>query len=161
MNTLSATDVKMLYYIQTHGRINIMDLHDKLGYPIDLVNKSVSKLGLCKLVNAYSKDNIARPVSLQSYCRIKSIIAIEAKVDKWSEAIRQAGNNVWFSTESYILMDKESCSDSVFDYCRQMGVGIILANRRAKTILESKHRNFPVSYASLQFNEWILRFLNN
>ena len=82
------------------------------------------------------------------------------KIDKWNEAIRQAGNNIWFSTESYILMNKDSCSDGILAACREQGIGIILVNGRVKTILPSNRRGFPVSYASLQFNEWILRYMN-
>ena len=159
-NSLSSADMKILFYIQTHGRCKLCDLESKLGFSKEAIQKAVLKLSKCGLIYSYTKSNSVRAVQLKSYCRISKIISIEAKIDKWSEAIRQAGNNIWFSTESYVLMNKDSCSDSIQAVCREQGLGIILVNGTTKTILSSSRRHFPVSYASLQFNEWILRYLN-
>lgn len=159
-NSLSSTDIKILFYVQTHGRCTLYDLESKLGFSKETIQKTVLKLSKCGLIYSYPKSNSVRAVQLKSYCRISKIISIEAKIDKWSEAIRQAGNNIWFSTESYVLMNKDSCSDSIQTACREQGLGIILVNGTTKTILSSSRRDFPVSYASLQFNEWILRYLN-
>lgn len=159
-NDLSATDIKILFYIQTQGYCRLGDLEKILGFSEETIKRTVLKLNKCGLVHAYEKKNSVRSVQLGSYCKVKKIISIEAKIDKWNEAIRQAGNNIWFSTESYVLMNKDSCSSNIQDACRERGVGIILINGTIKTILSSKQRNFPVSYASLQFNEWILRYIN-
>ena len=93
-------------------------------------------------------------------CKINKIIAIEAKIDKWHEAIRQANNNIWFSTESYILLNKDSCSTTTIDTCISDGLGIILLNGKIQKTLASTKRCIPVSYASIQFNEWILRWIH-
>lgn len=159
-NTLSATDIKILFYIQTHGYCKLCDLQKTLGFPKETIQKTVFKLNKCGLIYTYAKSGSVRSVPLKSYCRINKIISIEAKIDKWNEAIRQAGNNIWFSTESYVLMNKTSCSESIQAACRERGLGIILVNGTTKTILSSSQRDFPVSYASLQFNEWILRYMN-
>ncbi len=158
-DSINITDLRILYYIQTHGQTSISDLRNILGFPSELLDKTIYKLRNCKLITTTSKSNTICSVPLKSYCRISNIISIEAKIDKWSEAIRQASNNVWFSTKSYVLMNKDSCSNSILSACRESGVGIIAVNGKAKTMLESKTRRFPVSYASLQFNEWILRYL--
>ncbi len=157
---LHATDIKILFYVQRHGYCSVYDLHKKLGFSIETIKKTVLKLKKCGLVYLYSDDNCVRPVALKSYCRISKIISIEAKLDKWNEAIRQAANNVWFATESYVLMNKASCSNSIQAACQANGVGIILVNGTMRTVLSSDKRQFPVSYASLQFNEWILRYIN-
>lgn len=159
-NNLSVTDIKILFYIQMHGYARICDLQSTLGFSKEVLQKSVSRLQDCALIHVSPKCKSVRSVSLKSYCRVNKIISIEAKIDKWNEAIRQAGNNIWFSTESYILMNKNSCSESIQAACRERGIGIILVNGRVKTILASNQRKFPVSYASLQFNEWLLRYIN-
>lgn len=159
-NSLNTTDIKILFYIQTHGRCKLHNLRDTLGFPMETIYKTVQKLNNCGLVYMHSKQESVSHVALESYCRINKIISIEAKIDKWNEAIRQARNNIWFSTESYVLMNKGSCSDSIRAACREQGVGIILINGTVKTVLRSNRRKFPVSYASLQFNEWILRYVN-
>ena len=159
-NSLSATDIKILFYIQMHGISKTCDIQKILGFSKESLKKSLLKLRNCGLVYLSSQFTYVRPVSLKSYCRVNKVISIEAKIDKWNEAIRQAGNNIWFSTESYILMNKASCSDSIKRACYEQGIGIILVNGKIETTLESKCRKFPVSYASLQFNEWILRYIN-
>lgn len=160
-NSLNATDIKILFYIQTHGYSKLSNLQKTLGFSLDLLQKSVLKLHNCGLVHFFSQCASVRPVLLKSYCRINKIISIEAKIDKWNEAIQQAMNNVWFSTESYILLNKNSCSENIKNTCREHGIGIILVNGKVETILTSNRRKFPVSYASLQFNEWILRYINS
>lgn len=159
-NSLNSMDFKILFYIQTHNHSKIYDLAKILGFPQEALKKSVLRLNNCGLVHVSSTGRCVRAASLRSYCRINKVISIEAKIDKWNEAIRQAGNNIWFSTESYILMNKDSCSEEIKNICRERGIGIILVNGKVKTILSSSQRRFPVSYASLEFNEWILRYMN-
>ncbi|MBR2929304.1 MAG: hypothetical protein IKC24_09150 [Oscillospiraceae bacterium] len=158
--SLSCTDFKILYYIQTEKFLSLSDISETLGYPIDIVKKSVSKLNVCGLIHLSKKKEHVRNIRLKTYAKIHKIIAIEAKIDKWQEAIRQANNNIWFSTESYILMNKSACSPAIIQTCRSIGVGVLLVNGKVETILASTQRRFPVSYASLQFNEWILRYLH-
>lgn len=159
-DTLGSTDFKILFYIQTEKNLSITKISETLGYPLDVVKKSILKLNECELVHLSKKNKHVRNVRLKTYAKIHKIIAIEAKIDKWQEAIRQANNNIWFSTESYILMNKEHCSPAITQTCKSIGVGVVLINGKAKTILTSAQRQFPVSYASLQFNEWILRYLH-
>ena len=159
-DVLTCTDLKILYYIQTKRRGSIDEICNTLGYPVSLVEKSVKHLNQAGLIHLSKSQKFVRNVKLNSYCRIHKIIAIEAKIDKWKEAIRQANNNIWFATESYILMNKESCSTATAETCKANGIGIILINGKIRTELSSAQRSFPVSYASLQFNEWLLRDLH-
>ncbi len=159
-NNLNVTDLKILYYIQTQSYSKLSDLQNILGFSKEVLQKSVSRLHKSGLIHYYQRCASVRSISLKSYCRISKVISIEAKIDKWNEAIRQAENNIWFSTESYILMNKDACSESIRVSCRKKGIGIILVNGEVKTVLASKQRRFPVSYASLQFNEWLLRYMN-
>ena len=99
-----------------------------------------------------------RNKALSKYCPIKRIIAIEAKLDKWNEVIAQAEHNIWFSTDSYVLLNREKCNTTVLDRCKAKGIGVILVNGSTRTVLKSATRHFPVSYASLQFNEWLCRY---
>lgn len=160
-NDLTYTDLKILFYIQSKKSSSITEINHTLGYSVASVNNSIKKLSDSRLIYLSKSKKYVRNVKLKSYCRIHKIIAIEAKIDKWKEAIRQATNNIWFATESYILMNKESCSSAITEMCKANGIGIILVNGTIKTELASMQRQFPVSYASLQFNEWILRDLNS
>ena len=56
-------------------------------------------------------------------------------------------------------MNKDSCSDNVMKTCKDLGLGIILINGKNEIALKSEKRALPVSYASIQFNEWLLRYI--
>lgn len=159
-NSLGSTDLKILFYVQNNKNLSVEKISNTLGFSLDTVKKSVRRLSSCGLIYLSKHKTYVRNVRLNKYCRVHKVIAIEAKIDKWNEAIRQANNNIWFSTESYVLMNKDSCSSTITETCQNLGIGIILVNGKIETILKSSKRSFPVSYASLQFNEWILRNMN-
>lgn len=155
---LTITDYKILYHIQIVKYISIVKLSELLGFPESTIIKSISHLNSCKLVHISKSGKYVRNVKLKGYSKILNIISIEAKLDKWSEAIKQAERNIWFSTESYILMNKDFCNTSIINDCKSKGIGIILINGSIHFALKSQKRSFPVSYASLLFNEWLVKF---
>lgn len=154
---LTNNDLKILFEIQKHKNISISKLESLLGFSKNELDKTLTNLSKCHLIYKYKKSDTVRNVRLKSFCIINNVIAIEAKIDKWNEAIRQATNNTWFATESYILMKKEKCNDEIIKTCAERGVGIYLTNGKNKKVLKSKRKTVPVSYSTLQFNEWILR----
>ena len=158
---LTVNDFKILFEIQKQKNTSLQLLSEMLGFTLLDIQKSVIRLYDSNLIHFSKTKKSVRNVRLQNYCRISKIISIEAKIDKWSDAIRQATKNVWFSTESYILMNKDSCNSLITDKCKKYGIGIILVNGKIEKILDSERRNFPVSYTSLQFNEWIQREKNS
>lgn len=157
---LSNKDMKVLFEIQKRKNISIDNLCSLLGFSKIEIKKIIIRLYQCNLIHLSKTQEHVRNVQLSTYCCIKKIISIEAKIDKWSEAIRQASHNVWFSTESYILMNKENCNQEIIDKCQKQGLGIILVNGKVSQILDSEKRTFPVSYLSLIFNEWLQRDLH-
>ena len=156
-SNLNTTDLKILFYIQTNSALSLEKISHTLGFPREIVEESVQRLNKAKMVHLYKNGTVFR-VPLETYCKIKNIISIEAKINKWSDAIRQANNNAWFSTESYVLLNKESYSQRISDVCEQYGVGILLFNGVLKKAKNSAFRALPVSFASLQFNEWLIRY---
>lgn len=160
-DTLNTTDFKILFFIQTHSHLIFDEIIEMLGFSRETTLKSLQKLKSSGLIRYNEKSKKINHIKLSLISRINKIIAIEAKIDKWSEAIKQANNNIWFSTESYVLMNKETCSKSIMESCESTGTGVILINGEIKKVLSSDVRAFPVSYASLQFNEWLLKFLRN
>lgn len=156
---LTPLDLKILFYVMCKKNTSVFEINNTLGFSQNSIEKSVKLLSDCGLVRLSKTGKYISNVRSSSFCIIHKIISIEAKIDKWSEAIRQASNNIWFATESYVLLKKDVCREETIKKCSQVGLGIILLNGKAKTILKSEKRKFPVSYASLQFNEWILRFI--
>lgn len=159
-NKVDVCDLKILFHIQREKNISITQISNDLGFSVKEVSRSVKRLSGCGLIHLSKSKTYIRNVRLSSYCTITRLISIEAKLDKWSEAIRQAENNTWFSTESYIMLNKDKCTDTIRTKCLENGIGIILVNGKIKTELKCIPNKFPISYASLQFNEWAYRYLN-
>ncbi len=160
---LNNTDLKILMHIISSSgpRVKVSALCELLGYEKEIIIHSLKKLYKCKLIYLSKSQESVRKVAIEKWCRIRKIVAVEAKIDKWHRAIEQANRNTWFATDSFVLLNKARCNQKVYDLCRQQGIGIILQNGRIDTILNSEHKDFPISYASLQFNEWIQRYLHN
>lgn len=156
---LNSSDLKILMQIQLHNSISILKLSDLLGFAVTEIKKSVNLLSQCGLIYLSKTGEYARKVSLKKWCHISKVIAIEAKVSKWSEALLQAEHNVWFATDSYIMLKKDVCNQNIYNRCLLDGIGILLLNGRINEYLTSDHKHFPVSYASIEFNEWIQRML--
>ncbi len=157
---LNICDLKILFHIQQNKRLSVAQLTNDLGFSTKETMKSISKLSDGGLVHLSKKKTYVRSAALHNYYTIKKLISIEAKLDKWSEAIRQAEYNTWFASESYILLNKEKCNESIRAKCHDKGIGIILVNGRIRKILRSGSQRYPSSYASLQFNEWVYKYLN-
>ena len=157
---LTTEDLKILFHIQQKRKITSGQIEEDLGYPVSVIKSTIKHLKLANMIRTSDKGDIIQSISLKKYYGINKIISIEAKLNKWSEAIRQAENNIWFSSESYVLLNKTKCNDSIQKKCIESGVGIILVNGKIQTCLKSEKRNLPVSYASLQFNEWIYRYFS-
>ncbi len=157
---LSNVDLKILFEIQMRKNTSIDNLCELLGFSQAEIKKAIVRLYKCNLIHLSKTQGYVRNIQLHSYCHISKIISIEAKIDKWSEAIRQAAKNIWFSTESYVLMNKGSCNKEIVQKCKEQGIGIILVNGKVEKVLDSELRKFPVSFSSLQFNEWIQRELH-
>lgn len=157
---LTTSDLKILYYVQSNKRVTKEDISKYLGFSKNEINTSLERLFSCGLIQHTSRlTDKVRQVRLDKYCTITNLIAIEAKIDKWGEAIRQAENNRWFASESYVLMNKISISKNNYDRCQKLGLGIILVNGKIEKNLKSERRKFPISYGSLLFNEWIHKIM--
>lgn len=153
---LENKDLKILYECMRTSGYRIQELSSLLGFTFAEVDKSIVKLLEVGLLRINSHGRIYAN-SLIIKKSISKIIAIEAKIDKWQEALEQASKNLWFATESYIMLNKENCNDNILEQCKRHGVGIILVNGKISKILKSNKTKFPVSYGSLVFWEWIIR----
>lgn len=158
---LNKTCLKILFEINNSNFTSVSSLSSKLGFSEKDVLKAVNILDLNHLIHFSSNKKSIRKTKLSTYSGIKRIISIEAKIDKWREALSQASKNTCFSTDSYILINKKVCNQEIIAECRKHGIGIILVNGKIETVLKCEHRPYPVSYISFEFNEWIKKYIQN
>jgi hypothetical protein len=96
------------------------------------------------------------PLALSRSFAAKKIIAIEAKVGKWTEVLNQATLNTWFASKSYVLVPHLP-SQSQLDDAKRHGIGVrSLDNGKVREIASVSMR-LPRSYASWLFNDWAWR----
>ncbi len=92
--------------------------------------------------------------SLRSCFAVQRIIAIEAKIDNWRRALRQAAMNLWFASSSFVLLPPSRKTDEVESHAEQLGVKIWT---HGSTFSVTGSNVGPRSYASWLFNEWAWR----
>lgn len=95
---------------------------------------------------------IARPLS--KIFAVRRLVAIEAKLSRWTDVLQQAQLNTWFASESYVLVPKLPKSESFYDSARSHGIGIWTQESGEVYSAAQDATGLPRSYASWLFNEW-------
>jgi hypothetical protein len=150
---LQAEHLRLLHALANTGWTNIDFLEGvfrcRLGRALDLLDD----LGL--VVRTARR---CRARSLNSIFAVEQIIAIEAKMAWWQRAVEQAGANVWFSSESHVLMPTVPNSEALVETARRFQVGVLAFDAlHPTTLCDAPRRPVPLSYGSWLFNEWVWR----
>lgn len=99
-----------------------------------------------------------RVAPLSSAFAVRRIVALEAKVAKYAEALDQAERNRWFATESYVLLPRMPLRSSILKDARDRGVGIWISGHASPMVpAEPSAFRQPLSIPSWMFNEWAWR----
>jgi hypothetical protein len=151
-------DLKILHHMVTNRKnYSLQILREQLGYSNTQLKKSLGKLTNACLIT-HSKDDSFRVCSKNDAFFIKSIIAIEAKIKNWKNAFLQAETNLWFASESYVLLPAEIISNNVIEKAVSSPVGLLSFNDNSYNVIsKSEKRKMPVSYCSWIFNENICK----
>lgn len=116
----------------------------------------IEDLELAELVSRSSHR--VRCVALPKVFVAKRIVAVEAKIGKWADAIRQAVANTWFASHSFVLLPDRLWSGEVRDSATRFGVGVMTYDGSQTRIrLRAEKRRLPASYGSWLINEWTIR----
>lgn len=154
---LDHTDLKILFHILQHNIIHKAQIEKELGFSKQQVETTIASLIKSNMIQISSTGNYVRKREIKSFFKIKKIISIEAKIGKWHDVIDQSYTNQWFSSESYVLLNSLPTAQCEI-ICKKEGTGILyFQNKKCQILVESAHRDLPVSYVSLLFNEWIYK----
>ena len=100
------------------------------------------------------------PRSVADVFVAKRIVAIEAKMSAWREALEQAAANLWFASHSYILVPALNCLRSICEEAKKLGIGVLVFDgKQTRTALRPRRQPIPASYGSWLINEWALEQL--
>lgn len=114
---------------------------------------------LADLVEAgviHRRGDFCQPRSLTSIFGVRQIVAVEAKISDWRTAIQQAQNNLWFASESYVLVPERRDLSAMIDSAERFGVGLLIyTGNHVRRAAKARKYPIPSSYGSWLFSEWL------
>lgn len=158
-NILEKKDLKILYHIYAVDGIDLEGIVLQLGVTWKEAGLSIEKLYDSELITRENRRWVLRNVN---NIITDNIQAVEAKIDKWDEVLKQSIINKNFASECYALMDsKKRPKREILSKFGHFGVGLCLKEGSSfETLKKAKSTNIPLSFYSIMFNEWIGRILN-
>lgn len=150
---LKNNHLRLLHALANKGWTDIKLLESVFGCSLTI------QLDLLKDLDLIVRTkNQCRARSLNAIFAVDKIIAIEAKMSWWQKAMMQASANVWFSSESHVLMPSISSPEALLETARRFNVGVLaFSSSKLTSYCEAPQREVPLSYGSWLFNEWVWR----
>lgn len=140
-------DLRLMHYIFQRRRVSEPDLVDNFGLQCAL--DSIERLLAANLVRSVGRAWV--PCALVRTFAATKIIAIEAKIGKWTDVLIQARLNTWFASKSYVLVPRVS-EEQVSD-AQRLGIGILSPQDDRIREWPSARSPLPRSYASWIVND--------
>lgn len=153
---IDRADIRILNHLNLKNYPKtIEDVKKELGYSEKFIEKSFKKLLDAQLVNNNKDFFSSKP--LKDIFSPKKIIAVEAKMSKWKDAINQANLNKWFASESYVLFPGNLAREQIISETTKSEIGIIYQNDKDFIKIDSPKIDIPSSYGAWLINEWLGR----
>jgi hypothetical protein len=150
--------LRLLHHLCSVKSTSFDEIESGLGWRGKMLERCIAELADADLVCVRGSKIVARHVG--TIFAVRKIVAIEAKIDNWKRALRQACSNTWFASHSYVLIPKTRAIDHVEAAAKAIGVGVMVFDGdKTKTVVNPVVRSIPVSYGSWLFNEWSLRLI--
>lgn len=147
---LVASDLRLLHHLATAHEADHPALAKLLGARVRRSLERLESAGLVRLRRGLWR---ARPLS--KVFAVRDIIAVEAKVAGWRQAVRQAWINTWFASESYVLVPRLPRIARLVDEAQMSGIGVCTLSENTPQKIRAARMPLPRSYASWLFNEWV------
>lgn len=131
---------------------------DSLSKMLNIGRRRLERI-LCDLVEAgviRKRGDFCEARSLTSIFGVRQIVAVEAKMSDWKTAIQQAQNNLWFASESYVLIPERRDLSAMIDSAARVGVGLLVyTGQNVRRVTRARRYPIPSSYGSWLFSEWL------
>lgn len=149
---LVVDDLRVMQHFLDAGPMTPSTLTDHLGTK---ALASLDPLLQAGMIRRQGSDYAAR--SLSKIFAVKHILAFEAKMGEWSSALGQARLNLWFASESFVLVPSVPKGRRLLEEAAQHGVGVCARASKPTVVQAGDVHGLPRSYASWLFNEWVWR----
>lgn len=158
---LSHNDIIVYDIVDSYGKVDFKTIAIKSGcgkYVLNKVLKKLITMQLVKEVDSYFSI-------LKKYQPVTGeVIAIEAKLKNWKQAIEQARRYFWFANYTYVALDAQHAAPAVKNIQTFMdtNVGLVLIDDNSNVkILFQPEKSEPKSISmSYRLNEIIKSHLN-
>jgi len=154
---LSGVDLKIAHYLSNAERPkSAADIGHVLGFPMAQVTRSLGRLADAAILNGTGTDGFN--VDIGRSFVLRGIIAVEAKVSKTEQVVRQAELNALYASQSFVLMPSRPAERLVNKIAVRCGVGVIGMRGTIPYIAHSVYENpLPASIHSWFLNEYVIR----
>jgi len=156
-NKLIKNDIKILHHLfNCRFYKSINEIVNELGFSHREVNNTILRLSDAKLIieNKFGKVKI-RP--LKDIFFVHEIIAIEAKLKNWKQALDQTLNNVYFASKSFALFPDTTINRRLLKNYKENDVGVLSFGTTYKEVVKPKKHKIPTAITAWYFNEYIGR----
>lgn len=143
-------DLRLMHFVFQRRRVTTAELVDHFG---TRRARGISRLKDAEMVRQVRAT--WTPCALERSFAATKIIAVEAKVGKWSDVLMQARLNTWFASKSYVLVPRASPTQEAA--AQRIGIGVL--SPEGDRIRESPSASAPLprSYASWILNDLVWR----
>jgi hypothetical protein len=149
---LSTGDLRLVQLLVSTGPKHTQSLQSLVG------RRQVTRLPLLREAGLLiERAGTWRVRRLRDAFAVRGIIAFEAKIADWSQALAQASANRWFASESYVLLPTAPRRVDAASEAARLGVGIWIEGKNTPLLAAVTNSEQPVSFASWLFNEWAWR----
>ena len=156
---LQVRHLQTLQLLAESGAKTLGEIELLLNYSTKKNIATLQDLERVDLVRRERDRFVSRPVS--KVFIVRRIVAIEAKMRAWRDALDQAIANMWFASHSYILIPALRCLEAICEEAEKFGVGVLVFDgEKTRTVLRPRKQRIPASYGSWLINEWAVQQLN-
>lgn len=152
---LNAKHIRTLCHIYKYEAESRTGLQESLFLSRTDALRILSDLSDADLIEL--EEDTIRRFHIDDVFRLEQIIAIEAKLTNWREAVLQASRNKWFASHSYVLVPPIGKLEQLVLMAQDHGVGVITFDGDSvELVLDCGVQDIPASYGSWLVNEWFV-----
>ena len=151
---IEVDDLRLLHHVWAYGVQTFAEIEQALRVQAADIERHAARLVQAELLDLVDDTLVT------DSCRfgVTEIIAVEAKMDKWRDALDQACANRWFASQSYVLLPERRFVERAAEAAAALGIGVLVFDgERIRRVLDARRQALPASVGSWLVGEWSLR----
>ena len=140
-------DLRLMQFVHQSRRVSHADVVEHFGGRRG--GAAIERLHDAGMVRQVGRAWMA--CALERSFAATKIIAVEAKIGKWTDVLNQARLNTWFASKSYVLVPR--VSERQIADAQRFGIGVLSPNEGGVDEWPSASAPLPRSYASWVMND--------